>query len=116
MKEEAVKKQRGRRSCVVCKQDPSKISSKNQFSEQDLLLSASIEQDVSLDDKRFKASGKFSINIFKQKARFDRKIRARFKMSVSLFFFFLKIQMQREVGNLFFSPIERFLRLKKPQK
>ena len=105
MKEEAVKKQRGRRSCVVCKQDPSKISSKNQFSEQDLLLSASIEQDVSLDDERFKASGKFSINIFKQKARFDRKIRARFKMSISLyFFFFFKIQMQREVGNLFFSP------------
>ena len=105
MKEEAVKKQRGRRSCVVCKQNPSKISSKNQFSEQDLLLSASIEQDVSLDDERFKASGKFSINIFKQKARFDRKIRARFKMSISLFFFFFfKIQMQREVGNLFFSP------------
>ena len=56
--------------------------------EQDLLLSASIEQDVSLDDERFKASGKFSINIFKQKARFDRKIHARFKMSISLFFFF----------------------------
>ena len=95
-----MKKQRGRRSCVVCEQDPSKISSKNQFSKQDLLLSASTEQDDSLDDERFKTSGKFSVNIFKQKARFDRKIRARSKMSISLlFFFFLKVKMQREVEN-----------------
>ena len=68
MKEEAVKKQRGR-SCVVCEQDPSKISSKNQFSKQDLLLSAFSEQDDLLDDERFKTSGKFSANIFKQKAQ-----------------------------------------------
>ena len=53
-----------------------------------LLLSASTEQDISLDDERFKTSGKFSINIFKQKARSDRKIRARSKMSISLVFFF----------------------------
>ena len=53
-----------------------------------LLLSASTEQDNSLDDERFKTSGKFSINIFKQKARSDRKIRARSKMSISLVFFF----------------------------
>ena len=65
--------------------------------EQDLLLSASIEQDVSLDDERFKASGKFSINIFKQKARSDRKIRARSKMSISLvFFFFLRFRCKKK--------------------
>ena len=97
MKEEAVKKQRGRRSCVVCEQDPSKISSKNQFGEQDLLLSTSTEQDISLDDERFKTSGKFSINIFKQKARSDRKIRARSKISISLvfYFYFLRVRCKR---------------------
>ena len=42
---------------------------KHQFSEQDLLLSASSEQDNPLDDERFKTSGKFSVNIFKQKAQ-----------------------------------------------
>ena len=42
---------------------------KHQFSEQDLLLSASSEQDNPLDDERFKTSGKFSVNIFEQKAQ-----------------------------------------------
>ena len=42
---------------------------KHQFSEQDLLLSASSEQDNLLDDERFKTSGKFSVNIFKQRAQ-----------------------------------------------
>ena len=51
------------------KQIRAKSPPKHQFSEPDLLLSASSEQDDPLDDERFKTSDKFSVNIFKQKAQ-----------------------------------------------